>query len=335
MTGKNKILVIRFSSIGDIVLTTSFLETIKSKFFNSEIHFLTLDKFAPILAMQPNISRVISLSSSADFLDLIHFKKHIGLARYDVIYDLHSSLRSKFLTIGLDIKVVTINKPRLLRFILFQFHKNKFPKDFSTIMMYHNCLGREYSNNFPDTKLVVSKTEQVYARNFLYKNKVGSNFIVLVPGAAWAQKQWYSNRYSEVINKIVEKTGKDIIMLGGENDKICKEINQINSHVINFAGQTDLREAMAIISLSDVVFGSDTGLMHIAEYLGKSVSMILGPTSVETGGGTYLKNSVNIESDIWCRPCSQNGSKKCFRSNQYCMDFIKTDTVANSVLKRV
>tara|TARA_B100001250_G_scaffold337428_1_gene304230 strand:- start:966 stop:1973 length:1008 start_codon:yes stop_codon:yes gene_type:complete len=335
MNKKNKILVIRFSSIGDIVLTTSFLETIKSKFINSEIHFLTLDKFAPILDMQPNINRVISLSNSTDLIGLLRFKKYISLARYNYVYDLHSSLRSKFLTFGLDVDIKTINKPRLLRFILFQFHKNKFPKNFSTIMMYHQCINFDSSIKFPDTKLVVSKAEQVCARNFLNENKVRDSFVVLIPGAAWPQKQWYSSRYGKVINKIVKKTGKDIIMLGGKNDKICEEISLINNHVINFAGDTDLREAMAIISLSDIVFGSDTGLMHIAESLGKPVSMILGPTSVETGGGTYLKDSANIESDVWCRPCSQNGSLKCFRSSQYCMDYISTEIVTDSVLKRV
>ena len=117
-------------------------------------------------------------------------------------------------------------------------------------------------------------------------------------------------------------------------DRICKDISLINDSVVDYSGKTDLRRAMALISLSDSVFGSDTGLLHIAEALGKHVSMILGPTSTETGGGVSLKESINIEKDIWCRPCSQNGKQKCYRTRQYCMELISTDMVTNSVIER-
>ena len=91
---------------------------------------------------------------------------------------------------------------------------------------------------------------------------------------------------------------------------------------------------MAIISNAHTVFGSDTGLLHIAESLGKKISMILGPTSKETGGGVSNKGSINIESDIWCRPCSQNGQAECFRTTKYCMDDIPTSKVVKSVVER-
>ena len=86
-------------------------------------------------------------------------------------------------------------------------------------------------------------------------------------------------------------------------------------------------------SNSKVVVGSDTGLLHIAEALGITVNMILGPTSKETGGGVNLKSSKNIEVDIWCRPCSQNGQKYCYRSKQYCMERISPNKVASIVMK--
>ena len=86
---------------------------------------------------------------------------------------------------------------------------------------------------------------------------------------------------------------------------------------------------MAIIKNSLYVIGSDTGLSHIAESLNKSVYMILGPTSLETGASVISKSSKVIEKDLWCRPCSQNGKRKCYRSRQFCMDLI----TVNDVLK--
>ena len=122
-------------------------------------------------------------------------------------------------------------------------------------------------------------------------------------------------------------------MLGSEKDEINDSIAKINNNVINLSGKTNLRQAMSILSLSKVVFGSDTGLLHIAEALGITVNMILGPTSKETGGGVNLKSSKNIEVDIWCRPCSQNGQKYCYRSKQYCMEGISPNRVASIVMK--
>ena len=88
---------------------------------------------------------------------------------------------------------------------------------------------------------------------------------------------------------------------------------------------------MAILSLANYVIGSDTGLTHAAEALGKPVSMILGPTSRETGAGVNLKESINLEKDLWCRPCSQNGKALCYRTNQVCMDSISAKDVLQTI----
>jgi ADP-heptose:LPS heptosyltransferase len=209
-----------------------------------------------------------------------------------------------------------------------------FPKGYSSQVMYHQCLQDYDMDSTPDTLLIVSNAEKRLAWSILKEIDIDSNFIVMVPGAAWTQKQWQAEKYNNVINELSRLKNKKIIMLGTKNDKICKDISLINDSVVDYSGKTDLRKAMAIISLSDSVFGSDTGLLHMAEALGKHVSMILGPTSTETGGGVSLKESINIETDIWCRPCSQNGKQKCYRTRQYCMELISTDMVTNSVIER-
>ena len=200
--------------------------------------------------------------------------------------------------------------------------------------MYHQCLQGSNLLEIPTTNLRVSNQEKIVAKLNLENLGITSDFIVLVPGAAWPQKQWQVDKYNHTINKIIDKTDKKIIMLGSKDDIICKLISRINTKVIDYSGKTNLREAMAIISNSQTVFGSDTGLLHIAESLGKKISMILGPTSKETGGGVSNKGSINIESDIWCRPCSQSGQSECFRSSQFCMDGIPTSKVVKSVVER-
>jgi len=329
-----KFLVIRFSSIGDIVLTTSLLKSIKTTYKNVEIHYLTLDKFSPMLEMQPNIDRIIALNSDSGATEMMQLNRYIKSSEYDKVFDLHGSIRSRIVTFGLSKITTRVKKPRISRFFLYQFHVNMFPKGYSSQVMYHQCLQDYDMDSTPDTLLIVSNAEKRLAWSILKEIDIDSNFIVMVPGAAWTQKQWQAEKYNNVINELSRLTNKKIIMLGTKNDKICKDISLINDSVVDYSGKTDLRKAMAIISLSDSVFGSDTGLLHMAEALGKHVSMILGPTSTNTGGGVSLKESTNIETDIWCRPCSQNGKQKCYRTRQYCMERISTDMVTNSVIER-
>ena len=333
MVYPKKILIIRFSSIGDIVLTTSFLSTIKTQFPESEVHFMTLDRFSSMLEHQPHIDRVLELNSKSGYKDLSELNNFIKKSKYDKIFDLHSSIRSLFITAGIRKIVSRVKKPRLLRFFLFQFHINKFPKNFSAIHMYHQFLDFKDRSSYPQTVLAVSNLEKKIAKKMLKKYGVNNQFVALVPGAAWERKQWSVEKYSEVINKIVSSTNTCVVMLGSDKDEINDFINKLNNNVINLSGKTNLRQAMSVLSLSKVVFGSDTGLLHIAEALGITVNMILGPTSKETGGGVNLKSSKNIEVDIWCRPCSQNGQKYCYRSKQYCMEGISSDRVASIVMK--
>ena len=125
--------------------------------------------------------------------------------------------------------------------------------------------------------------------------------------------------------------GFDSVVIGTKKDRICFEIAEKVPEVVNLASKTSIRESMALISGATRVVGSDTGLAHAAEALGIKVTMILGPTSKETGATTILEDSVCIESkDTWCRPCSQNGSSPCYRSSQFCMDSIKTEEVHNT-----
>ena len=335
MSFSKKILIIRFSSIGDIVLSTSFLLTIKTLFPKSEVHFLTLDRFSSILENQPNVDRLIVLNSKSGYKDLLGLNNIIKKSNYDKIFDLHSSIRSLIITSGLNDIVSRIKKPRLFRFLLFQFHVNLFPKNFSAIHMYHQCLDTNLESDYPSTHLVVTSLERKIAKKMLKEYGVNGQFIALVPGAAWERKQWSVEKYCEVINMITSSSKMNLVMFGSEKDEINDRISNLNVEVTNMSGKTNLRQAMSLLSLSKVVFGSDTGLLHIAEALGIPVNMILGPTSQETGGGVNLESSKNIEVDIWCRPCSQNGQKHCYRSKQYCMENISPEKVVSTLMKNL
>ena len=132
----------------------------------------------------------------------------------------------------------------------------------------------------------------------------------------------------------MEEKNISTVMLGTSTDLICKQLAQLNSKIINLQGKTNVRESLAIISQANLVIGGDTGFVHGAEALKIPVVMIMGPTTIETGGGVNLSISKNIEvNDLWCRPCSQNGSKRCYRNEQYCMSTISSSQVFSAVQK--
>ena len=329
MKSSQNILVIRFSSIGDIVLATSPLNTIRSAFPDAKITFLTLEKFSSLLEFHPDIDRLISIPSNMKFRELWSFGTYLKRNGYDLIYDLHNSLRSNIVTFQSKSEIFQLQKPRWKRMMLFHFHENFFEPQFSSRSMYHEHLGSIWDGDhlsIPPTLLRLSKREIDKGKRLLLDLGIFEEYFAIVPGAAWEQKQWPADRYIELLNKI----DKPSILIGSSEDTICQEIHSGLSNSLDLSGRTNLREALSIVANSRRVIGSDTGLVHAAEALGVEATMIMGPTSTETGAGVCLPNSNNIEIDLWCRPCSQNGSVPCYREKQYCMESIEPHEVLKS-----
>ena len=323
-----KILIVRFSSIGDIVQSTSPLKTIRSAFPDSQITFLSLYDYAPLLEMHPDIDCLLSIKRKQNLKEIWDMNDYLANKNYKYIFDLHNSIRSNILIFRNSAKIFQLKKPRLIRFALFYFHIDMFSHRFSALRMYHEHLGPIWTKGerIPKTFIKISNFEKKKAQEFLKSKGVSDDFTAVIPGAAWKQKQWSVKKYITTLNKL----GVAIVLIGSKKDKICKDISCGVEHAINLAGETDLRLALSIISNAENIIGSDTGLVHAAEALGKKVTMILGPTSRQTGAGTFLDESKVVQKDIWCRPCSQNGRFPCYRKTQKCMDSIQPSDVITS-----
>jgi len=331
-----RILAIKFSSIGDIVLTTSPLKTLNDQFPSAKIDFLTLDNFASILEGNKFIDRIIPFDKNTDFIKLIKTGKWINKANYDLVIDFHNSLRSKIIRFMIrSIPKRYLRKPRWKRFLLFRFRKNLFPADFSQLQLLHQPIAEWMcSKTYPLPELFISNTERKEAEILLKRRGVNKQFIAIIPGAAWPQKRWTVGNYCKLLTDIKNRNDVNFVILGGENDSICSEIVKCDTDYINLQGKTSLRKSMSIIANSKYVIGADTGLIHAAEALGKRVVMLMGPTSRETGAGVNRNDSISIENnDIWCRPCSQNGNRKCYRDEQYCMTSLTPKIVFNKMIK--
>lgn len=325
-----RILVIRFSSIGDIVQSTSPLATLKTAYPDSQIDFLTLSAFKPILAAHPHINTTLSVDRTTSLKELIRYGKTINGNQYDLVVDLHGSLRSKLIrSFVRATKKVVQKKPRWKRMLLKEFHLNTYEASYSYKQMLHQTIRDLVpdTDKYPNTLLALGKEELDTNNDFLQSHGIHSPFTVIVPGAAWKFKQWNSANYSQLINELTDNNIQ-VIILGAKRDKICDEIDTSHPSVINLKGKTTLRESIRVIASANNCIGSDTGLIHAAEALGIPVISILGPTGREMGAGVQLPESKNVEdTQLWCRPCSQNGSRPCYRKRQYCMENITVEQV--------
>jgi len=325
------ILLVRFSSIGDLVQSTAVLAPLKRQYPNSRFFFMTLESYAPLLEQHPLIDEIICVSRSLNLAGLRRLGHHLHTMDFDLIFDLHNSLRSRIILSALsDLELYRVKKPRLNRWLFVQWHYNRFSDDWSYRKMFLEPLmaaGIPVSGESLPS-LVVSEGEMVLNRKMLENEGVHGEYFVCVPGAAWPQKSLGVESYLQAFQPFRDLP---LVILGSARDAICFQLAEALPNSVNLAGKTSLRSALSILKGARTVIGSDTGLVHAAEALGKPVVMILGPTTREMGAGSWRPESTDVEVSLWCRPCSQNGKRPCYRREQYCLTQIDPLRITNAI----
>lgn len=325
-------LLVRFSSIGDIVIATSLIELLANNQSGCEIHFLTLDRNRAILEGNPHLTKIVSLPADTELETLRTFAARLSDDDYDLCLDLHNSLRSKYFRWRMrDREWRSFRKPRLDRFLLFYLTVDRFRREYEVTHEYMRLIqngSREVA--VPSPRIYLSDEERSRIGNLLEKEGISGDFVALVPGAAWKTKEWSPQSYSELISLLRHETGMSVVLVGAKNDTACDQIYQRDNMIVNLKGRTGLRQAFAVLSKARLVIGGDTGLVHASEAVGTPTVMITGPTSWQTGARVRHSRSIALKTDIWCRPCSKDGSRSCYRRHQYCMTDISAQMVSEA-----
>lgn len=319
-----KILVIRFSSIGDIVLTSPVVRCLKQQLLDSEVHFLTKKQFVSIVEPNPNIDKVFPLENSLPSV-IAELKKE----KYDLIVDLHNNLRSLRVKQSLGIKTVAFNKLNLEKWLMTRFKINKLP-DVHIVDRYLDAaknLG--IKNDQKGLDFFIEAKDEVVPTDISPKLEQG--YIAFAIGAQHTTKRLPV----EKIISICSKVDKPIVLLGGKTDE--KEANQIEKaakNVVNTCGKLSIGQSASLIKQADAVTTHDTGMMHIAAAFKKKIISIWGNTIPEFGMYPYLpgEGSTIIEvKDLSCRPCSKIGYDKCPKGHFKCMNEIDENQIVRSI----
>lgn len=334
-----KILIIRLSSIGDILLTTPLLRLLKKRFPQAEIGFVIKMQFYDLVRTNKNIDRIYCFDAADRFPALKSIKREIRNVGYDLIIDIHKNFRSYFLRTGHPgARVVSYPKYRLKRFLLIKFGWNLYRQVIPVQQRYLMSIaefGVPDDGAGLDFCLDPAVQEKIDGLLKSLGVVTGRLAVCLAPGAGFTTKRWLPEYFTDVARCLIDEKKAQIILLGNEKDRvITREIaGCIGSSAIDLAGQFDLMETACALAHADLLISNDTGLMHLATALKIKTVAIFGPTTKELGFYPVSPLATVVENlELNCRPCTHIGSNKCPKRHFRCMKDIEPEKVFKAAI---
>jgi ADP-heptose:LPS heptosyltransferase len=313
-----KFLVIRFSSIGDIVLTTPVVRCLKSQLVSAEVHYLTKKNFASIFIANPYIDRMHYLED-----DLGSTIETLKREDFDYVIDLHHNLRTLKVKKALQKEAFAFDKLNIEKWIYVNLKWNVLPK-LHIVDRYMKTVeqfgirndGRGLDYFIPDDQHI--KEDDIPATHH-------AGYIGLVVGGAHGTKRYPLHKLKQFCREIHHP----VIVLGGKEDiEVGNELSNLDLHKIyNACGKFSLNESADLVRRSKLVVSNDTGLMHIAAAFKKPVISLWGNTVPEFGmypyyGNSSIRNPKSEIRNLSCRPCSKIGYDECPLGHFKCMEMI-------------
>ncbi len=335
-----KILIIRLSSIGDIIQCMSVVTGLKNQFPEAEIHWVVRADMESLVKIDPRIDHIWPFDRKEGFSGVFKLGAKLKKEQFDLIYDAHSNIRSNILKLMLcplgicnllkKNRLVTRHKDRLKRLLLFKFGINLLPKPFKALDSFRQPLSKwnvtEFNTPFSDWSFP-RETEEKIEQLVLSQLPDHQKFVTLVPSAAWELKRWPVKYWQKLVRL---RDDLHFVVLGGPGDTFCEEIRAAApERVINLAGKTSLMESFCAVWHSPYVISGDTGFLHAADLFQKPGQAIIGPTAFGYPSNPKMKV---MEVDLPCRPCTKDGSTKCkLKEERKCLMDISPLLVAKSI----
>jgi len=324
-----KVLVIRFSSIGDIVLTTPVVRGLKQQ-LGAEVHYLTKAGYAGILAANPHIDQVHTLPE--DFSELMETLK---AEQFDYVIDLHKNLRSKRVRLGVGGTHHAFNKINLEKWLMVNLKWDRLPEQHIVHRYMETAapLGVTYDGQGLD--YFIPEEEEVVMSNFLSTNVLqeeqpAPDYVAFVIGAAHATKRVPE----DIAVAICQQTELPIVLLGGPSEQEQGQAiaDAAGGHVLNTCGMFSLHQSASVVRQARKVISHDTGLMHIAAAFSKPILSLWGNTIPAFGMYPFYPDGVDLNTTfevegLSCRPCSKIGYDKCPKGHFRCMRDLDVEEV--------
>ncbi|MCF8332685.1 MAG: glycosyltransferase family 9 protein [Bacteroidales bacterium] len=323
-----RILIIRFSSIGDIILTTPVIRALKQQVDNVEIHYLTKDSFYPILKANPYIDHIHTIKQNVNEVTALLRKQH-----FDFIVDLHKNLRSTHAMFSLRRPSHAFPKANISKWLMVNFKVNYLPGEHVVDRYFKAAAPLGVTNDGMGLDYFIPHNEEVSVDNL--PDTLSSGFVAIGIGGKHSTKLYPADKVSVLCHKI----NQPVILMGGPEDSERAEVIRegMKHFVFNGCGEFTINQSASVLQKASAVISNDTGIMHIAAALKKKLVSLWGNTIPEFGMYPYypkdLQNMYRIVEvkGLKCRPCSKIGFDKCPKGHFRCMYDISEDEILGAM----
>ena len=322
-----KFLIIRFSSIGDIVLTTPVVRCLKSQVVTAELHYLSKKNFSSIFTANPYIDKMHYLEG--DIQSVIETLRNED---FDYVIDLHHNVRTLKVKRALQKEAFSFNKLNIEKWMHVNFKWNVLPKVHIVERYLETVKHFGVKNDGRGLDYFIPEHQHVREEDIPASHLAG--YIGLVVGGAHGTKKYPVHK----LKKFCAEIHHPVIVLGGKEDvTVGDELSKLDAHKIyNACGKFSLNESADLVRRSKLVVTNDTGLMHIAAAFKKPVVSLWGNTVPEFGMYPYYGNASISDfkfevKNLSCRPCSKIGYDECPQGHFKCMEMIEADTLVQKV----
>ena len=335
----SNILLIRFSSLGDLVLTTPIYRELRKVYPDSRLTLLTSEGFGRVLENNPHLDEIIYHHRKETRNDLKELINQLRLQKFDLIYDIHNSLRSRW--IGWQLKRHApkpehwlIEKRTLARELQIRFRWGQFFNGKSQREHWLEPLQRHHTGTLSTkTELFPSVADKNYVKAWLNQNDLQDKpFICIGASASFPLKCWPLQNFKQLVENIIQ-SGVSVVLVGANGEIETEELAEYfrgSQNVFCAAGIFTILQSAALLEMANAVVANDTSIIHLAEAMRTPSIALFGPTVKEFGYAPMLAQSRLIETDLAlrCRPCSRTGKGTCKnREQQICMYSISTQKV--------
>jgi D,D-heptose 1,7-bisphosphate phosphatase len=325
---KKNILVVRFSSLGDVVLTSATVLNLKVNFPNSHIVYLTKERYKPLVECFEGVDEIMTLPQSPGSID--HFKLTLKLDEYDFdsIVDLHGNFRS-----WLTRKIITADtrcvypKRRIERLRMVK--KHRLPAAWPhTIDLYNECVERLGGRVVCKRPIIKPSVAEKEISSILKPVENKKHVVVIAPGAAHPNKQWPMERFAEVAENLHRSHGAAIVWAVSATDRGQSQLkSKIPADYFLEPVDYPVDKLAGVIARADLTIANDSGIAHLSSAVGTPVVALFGPTHPALGFAPRGLFDRVVEVDEFCRPCSLHGEKECHRDKRYCFTRITPEMV--------
>ena len=329
-----RILCVRFSSIGDVLLTTPLVRALHRRHPGAELYFVTKREMAPLVVENPHLTQVIELGPRERVTDLAHRLRALGPTHG---LDLHGSLRSAALRWLVPCEWAGYSKRKLARTTLIATKINIYGRHVPVAERYFEAAHAARLDVQPDggpAEFFLAPAARAHMTHWLAEVGLDRKpFVVIAPGAAHATKRWPIEHWRALTDRM-RQLGLGVVAVGGPGTD--RELAAaLEPGVLNVAGEFTLQETGACLERASVVVSGDTGVMHMATGVRTRVVALFGPTVEPFGFFPYAARATVLEEDLTCRPCSAMGSERCPLGHHRCLEDVLPDQVADAVQRLV